>query len=79
MMDKDKDSWTSKTVVSKDGVSSDDTSFKKIEVKKKKAGPKVMPITPRNKIGRNTPCPCRSGKKFKKCCLLKRSISVPRI
>ena len=22
------------------------------------------------KIGRNTPCPCGSGKKFKKCCLL---------
>lgn len=21
------------------------------------------------KIGRNTPCPCGSGKKFKKCCL----------
>ncbi|NGZ03765.1 MAG: hypothetical protein CV090_12030 [Nitrospira sp. WS238] len=20
------------------------------------------------KIGRNDPCPCRSGKKFKKCC-----------
>ncbi|HEY8079202.1 MAG TPA: SEC-C metal-binding domain-containing protein [Labilithrix sp.] len=23
------------------------------------------------KIGRNDPCPCRSGKKFKKCCLAK--------
>ncbi len=23
------------------------------------------------KIGRNKPCPCGSGKKFKKCCLLK--------
>lgn len=22
------------------------------------------------KIGRNNPCPCGSGKKFKKCCLL---------
>jgi len=22
-----------------------------------------------NKIGRNDPCPCGSGKKFKKCCL----------
>ena len=21
------------------------------------------------KVGRNDPCPCRSGKKFKKCCL----------
>ncbi len=24
--------------------------------------------TPRNKIGRNEPCPCGSGKKFKRCC-----------
>lgn len=22
-----------------------------------------------NKVGRNDPCPCGSGKKFKKCCL----------
>lgn len=25
----------------------------------------------RRKIGRNDPCPCSSGKKFKKCCLSK--------
>ena len=24
---------------------------------------------PRGKVGRNDPCPCGSGKKFKKCCL----------
>ena len=23
----------------------------------------------RGKVGRNDPCPCGSGKKFKKCCL----------
>jgi len=23
----------------------------------------------KNKIGRNDPCPCKSGKKYKKCCL----------
>lgn len=23
------------------------------------------------RVGRNDPCPCGSGKKFKKCCLLK--------
>jgi uncharacterized protein YecA (UPF0149 family) len=23
----------------------------------------------RGKVGRNEPCPCGSGKKFKKCCL----------
>jgi uncharacterized protein len=26
-------------------------------------------VSPRRKIGRNDPCPCGSGKKFKKCCL----------
>ncbi len=29
-------------------------------------GPKVVPFRP--KVGRNDPCPCGSGKKFKKCC-----------
>lgn len=31
------------------------------------ANPAVPPIAPR-KVGRNEPCPCGSGKKFKKCC-----------
>lgn len=26
-------------------------------------------VTPRNDLGRNDPCPCGSGKKYKKCCL----------
>ena len=26
---------------------------------------------PRKKIGRNKPCPCNSGKKYKKCCASK--------
>jgi uncharacterized protein YecA (UPF0149 family) len=26
----------------------------------------------RGHVGRNEPCPCGSGKKFKKCCLLPR-------
>jgi uncharacterized protein YecA (UPF0149 family) len=34
------------------------------EAKRSVAAPKVT--TP--KIGRNEPCPCGSGKKFKKCC-----------
>ena len=29
------------------------------------------PLTPAPKVGRNDPCPCGSGKKYKKCCLLK--------
>ncbi|WP_348632920.1 DUF1186 domain-containing protein [Mesorhizobium sp. M00.F.Ca.ET.216.01.1.1] len=28
-------------------------------------------INPRRDVGRNDPCPCGSGKKFKKCCLAK--------
>lgn len=31
-----------------------------------KAKPSVLPTMP--KVGRNDPCPCGSGKKFKKCC-----------
>jgi len=27
------------------------------------------------KLGRNDPCPCGSGKKFKKCCMRNRDIS----
>jgi hypothetical protein len=30
---------------------------------------------PRQKIGRNDPCPCGSGKKFKKCCLDKQRLN----
>jgi uncharacterized protein YchJ len=26
------------------------------------------PVTRNIKVGRNEPCPCGSGKKFKKCC-----------
>lgn len=36
--------------------------------------PLTIPPTARQKhqgkIGRNDPCPCGSGKKFKRCCLL---------
>jgi len=30
--------------------------------------PPRMPIKKQKKIGRNDPCPCGSGKKYKKCC-----------
>jgi hypothetical protein len=33
--------------------------------------PAVTTGTVKKKIGRNDPCPCGSGKKYKKCCLLK--------
>ena len=28
-----------------------------------------VPISRKKKIGRNQPCPCGSGRKYKKCCL----------
>ena len=32
----------------------------------------AKPVSPKTvKLGRNDPCPCGSGKKYKKCCLLK--------
>jgi len=33
-----------------------------------KNGAKVIDIRTRTKLGRNDPCPCGSGKKYKKCC-----------
>ena len=35
--------------------------------------PPVAPITRKEKVGRNDPCPCGSGKKFKKCCMNKKA------
>jgi preprotein translocase subunit SecA len=32
------------------------------------AGSKRKPVKKAAKIGRNQPCPCGSGKKYKKCC-----------
>ena len=34
------------------------------------------PLTVGQKVGRNDPCPCGSGKKFKKCCMGKRVIGI---
>ena len=33
--------------------------------------PEIEPIRTQPKIGRNEPCPCGSGKKYKKCCMNK--------
>lgn len=35
--------------------------------------PKPKQVIKSKKIGRNDPCPCGSGKKYKKCCLNKGS------
>jgi len=38
------------------------------EKKIKKLSENNKPVTGKKKIGRNVPCPCGSGKKYKKCC-----------
>jgi uncharacterized protein YecA (UPF0149 family) len=35
------------------------------------AAPAPAPAAVSTKAGRNDPCPCGSGKKYKKCCALK--------
>ncbi len=39
-----------------------------LEAEQKLIGLKAKAINPFRKVGRNDPCPCNSGKKFKKCC-----------
>lgn len=34
----------------------------------------IPPVKHTPRVGRNDPCPCLSGKKYKKCCLDKQSI-----
>ncbi|MBP99557.1 MAG: hypothetical protein CL477_02630 [Acidobacteria bacterium] len=33
-----------------------------------KAGEEVVTVASAGKVGRNDPCPCGSGKKYKQCC-----------
>ncbi len=40
-----------------------------IQVALGEQGQAQQPYTNEHKIGRNDPCPCGSGKKYKKCCL----------
>ncbi|EKN41359.1 SEC-C motif domain-containing protein, partial [Clostridium botulinum CFSAN001627] len=46
-------------------------SIKEIKSKEDKIYEKVEKVNHKGKIGRNYPCPCGSGKKYKKCCLNK--------
>jgi preprotein translocase subunit SecA len=32
------------------------------------ASPAKQPVLAKKTVGRNDPCPCGSGKKYKKCC-----------
>ena len=38
---------------------------------------KILQKTKQQKVGRNDPCPCGSGLKYKKCCLGKKGITLP--
>ncbi|GAE01052.1 SecC motif-containing protein [Clostridium botulinum B str. Osaka05] len=44
-------------------------SITEIKLKEDKIYEKVEKVNHKGKIGRNDPCPCGSGKKYKKCCL----------
>ena len=44
-----------------------ETQPKHVEAPASQANQRV-PVTVGDKVGRNDPCPCGSGKKFKKCC-----------
>lgn len=46
-------------------------SITEIKLKEDKIYEKVEKVNHKGKIGRNDPCPCGSGKKYKKCCLNK--------
>ena len=41
---------------------------KRVKISAQKSAPSQAPIVKGTKVGRNDPCPCGSGKKFKKCC-----------
>lgn len=45
-----------------------DEGFMKLGQKKVSKAPINTPVRNENKVGRNDPCPCGSGKKYKKCC-----------
>ena len=62
-LDEKKLSDLGKRARSKEDVESEEKLVKDTE--------KVEPIKADQDIGRNDPCPCGSGKKYKKCCALK--------
>ena len=43
------------------------------QFKEKQSHGSIVPLANRGKVGRNEPCPCGSGKKYKKCCGIKKS------
>jgi uncharacterized protein YecA (UPF0149 family) len=51
-----------------------DSSSNEPETPQAPSVPTSSPISKKPEVGRNDPCPCGSGKKFKKCCLLKSDV-----
>lgn len=47
----------------------DEETLQKMEARLTELRAQGHTLSRRVKIGRNDPCPCESGKKFKKCCL----------
>ena len=45
--------------------------FRYSHLTKKEREADILPVRTEPKIGRNEPCPCGSGKKYKNCCLKK--------
>ena len=43
----------------------------RVQYNREDGGERLQPVVRGKKIGRNEPCPCGSGKKYKKCCSLK--------
>lgn len=46
---------------------SEETSSRQPPIEEREI-PQQLPVTATPKVGRNDPCPCQSGKKYKKCC-----------
>lgn len=45
-----------------------DGAWKFHSVAEAEEAPELVPVAAASTVGRNDPCPCGSGKKFKKCC-----------
>ncbi|OGW82018.1 MAG: hypothetical protein A3G33_04530 [Omnitrophica bacterium RIFCSPLOWO2_12_FULL_44_17] len=58
-----------------DAFSVHEKAVSKSETEKKEEIKKPEPVHVEHKAGRNDPCPCGSGKKYKKCCLTKESMA----
>ncbi|MBI4543839.1 MAG: SEC-C domain-containing protein [Gemmatimonadetes bacterium] len=42
--------------------------LRQLQTNRGEGGALPRPVTAEEKVGRNDPCPCGSGKKYKKCC-----------